>query len=372
MVMIPRRELSYELGWLITIALCLTVIGFIFIYSASSVYALERTGQSYYFLKKQMGAALIGTVLGLFLSRATKAFIESLIISGFIGSLLLTMGTFIPGLSLRVHGAARWVSVAGFSFQPSETLAIFFVLYVALFLSRKTMRESYLQKKFLLHYAACAASLGLLLIQPDFGSVVTLAATGAAMLYVSGLRLGYFAALTALSVPLVGLLVLMQPYRMRRILTFLNPWSDPQGKGFQIIQSLIAIGSGNWWGLGIARSRQKFFYLPMQHTDFIFPIIAEETGFIGALFVIMLYILFLFYGLKIVVALKDRFSQYMVAGFVVLITLRAIINLMVTCGLVPTKGLGLPFVSYGGTSLIASFAMLGLIISAVRHHQAQS
>lgn len=367
--MVPRRELSYELGWLITIALCLTVIGFIFIYSASSVYALERTGESYFFLKKQIGAAFLGVLLGLIFSRVTKKFLEHITFVGFIGSLLCTGMTFIPGLSLKVHGAARWVSLAGVSFQPSEMLAIFFVLYGALFLSRKHARESYFQKKFLTPYALCGGALGLLLLQPDFGSVVTLGVTGVALLYVSGLRLGYFAALSALSVPCIALLVYMQPYRMQRILTFLNPWDDPQGKGFQIIQSLIAIGSGNWWGLGIARSRQKFFYLPMQHTDFIFPIIAEETGFIGALFVMMLFVLFLFYGLKLVVGLKDTFAQYMVSGFVILITLRAVINLMVTCGLVPTKGLGLPFVSYGGTSLIASFVMLGLIASAVRHQQ---
>jgi len=153
---------------------------------------------------------------------------------------------------------------------------------------------------------------------------------------------------------------------MNRILIFLNPWSDPQGRGFQIIQSLIAIGSGRVWGLGISNSKQKFFYLPMQHTDFIFPIIAEEMGFVGSIGILLLFFLFLWFGLRLTLAMKQPFTFFTSLGFVIFITLQAVINIMVATGLLPTKGLGLPFMSYGGSALMAVFAMVGFIINFAR------
>jgi len=167
------------------------------------------------------------------------------------------------------------------------------------------------------------------------------------------------------AIPAVVSLVYLKPYRLKRILTFLNPWEDPKGAGFQIIQSLIAIGSGSLWGVGISHSKQKFFYLPMQHTDFIFSIVAEEAGFLGSLCIIALFVSFAYFGMRLSWQLRDPFYQFTVLGFVILITLQAIINLAVTTGLVPTKGIGLPFVSYGNTSLVCSLCMVGLIINIV-------
>jgi cell division protein FtsW len=155
-------------------------------------------------------------------------------------------------------------------------------------------------------------------------------------------------------------------YRMNRILIFLNPWSDPQGRGFQIIQSLIAIGSGQTWGLGVSNSKQKFFYLPMQHTDFIFSIIAEETGFVGAVSIVVMYALFCFYGLRLILRIDDMFAFFTSLGFILFISIQAAINLMVTTGVVPTKGLSLPFISYGGTALISLLCMIGFIVNAIR------
>jgi cell division protein FtsW len=170
--------------------------------------------------------------------------------------------------------------------------------------------------------------------------------------------------LTAL-IPAALALVVFKPYRLKRILTFLDPWSDPQGAGFQIIQSLIAIGSGGFWGLGISQSKQKFFYLPMQHTDFIFAIIAEETGLFGSSILLILYILFLYFGIRIFRQLTDNFSALATFGFIILITLQTVINLAVATGLAPTKGIGMPFVSYGNTALICNMAMLGLILNMI-------
>ena len=186
------------------------------------------------------------------------------------------------------------------------------------------------------------------------------------MLFIANLPIRYFVGTIAIASPLAFLLVYLQPYRWQRILTYLNPWQDPQGTGFQIIQSLIAIGSGGLWGTGIAQSQQKYFYLPMQHTDFIFAIMAEEIGFIGSLFFITLCIMFLWYGFQISWTLTKNFSVLLVQAIIVLITLQFIINLMVSTGLAPTKGIGLPFISYGNTALVCNLFMIGLIANAVQ------
>ncbi len=209
----------------------------------------------------------------------------------------------------------------------------------------------------------------LLLYQPDFVKAVTLSITSTLMFFIAGCNLTHLGPTLGSLVPVAGLLIYMKPYRVQRVLTFLNPWEDPQGAGFQIIQSLIAIGSGSVSGVGIAQSKQKFFYLPMQHTDFIFSIIAEETGFIGASALIGLYILFLYTGLRIARTLRDPFCYYTTIGYVVLTSLQALINLFVATGLMPTKGLGLPFISYGNSALLCNLIMLGLIINFVYNNR---
>jgi len=195
---------------------------------------------------------------------------------------------------------------------------------------------------------------------------MTILITSLTLFFIAEFNMMYLLGTVALALPAAIFLVFTKSYRLNRILIFLNPWSDPQGKGFQIIQSLIAIGTGSVWGLGISNSRQKYFYLPMQHTDFIFPIIAEETGFIGSCVIIALFMLFCFYGIRIVLKLTDTFAFFTSLGFIIFISLQAVINLMVSCALLPTKGLGLPFISYGGTALVCFFCMVGLIANFVR------
>jgi cell division protein FtsW len=196
--------------------------------------------------------------------------------------------------------------------------------------------------------------------------VITILITALTIFFVAECKMLYLAITVLSACPLIVYLILSKSYRLRRILIFLNPWADPQGGGFQIIQSLIAIGSGQMWGVGISNSKQKFFYLPMQHTDFIFPIIAEEVGFIGVLILIGLYLLFCFFGMRIAVSLQNPFAFFTTLGYVTFITLQAIINLMVSTGLLPTKGLGLPFISYGGTALMCFWGMIGFIVNAAR------
>ena len=247
-----------------------------------------------------------------------------------------------------------------------------FIVYVGYLLAKKQYRVSSLIHGYLPLLCVMGVTALLLLKQPDFGEAVTLCSTAFLLLFIAHCQTKHLVFTLGSALPLIGILIYMQPYRIKRILTFLDPWEDPQGAGFQIIQSLIAIGSGNITGVGIAQSKQKFFYLPMQHTDFIFSIIAEETGFIGASLLILLFVLFLYTGLKIASGLKDSFAYYTTTGYVLLTSLQALINLFVATGLVPTKGLGLPFISYGNSALLCNVAMLGLIINFVYNDESES
>ena len=361
-----RDALKKDLRSLLVVVGVLTLIGFVFIYSSSSVYALERFGSSFYFIKKQL-FFLVPAILGLiFFALLPESFLRKFTPALFMISLVLTALTLLPKLGLKLHGSSRWLSIGSFTMQPSEVLKLFLFLYIGFFLERKQKKL----KSFLHSYLPFLSILGItfviLLKQPDFGSVVTIFATSLVIFFVAEFSLIHLLVTVLASIPAVVYLIYSKAYRLNRILIFLNPWSDPKGRGFQIIQSLIAIGSGQFWGVGISNSAQKFFYLPMQHTDFIFPIIAEETGLVGSFIILLLYFLFLYFGLRIALKLKTVFGFFSTLGFVVLISLQAVINLMVASGLLPTKGLGLPFISYGGTSLVTLYCMIGLIANFTR------
>lgn len=358
-----KNRLRSDLNSFLTITAALIIIGFLFIYSSSSVYALERFNAPHYFIKKQLIGLVVGIVGFLFARILSLDFIEGMTSLFFVGSLGLTAFTLLSQFGIRIHGSSRWLSLGVTDLQPSELLKIAFILYIARFLTKKEKHKFTFIKSYLPFLIVCALVGGILLKQPDFGLAVTLITTAFLMLFIAGFPIKHlFLTILGLA-PVVGLLVFTQAYRLRRVLTFLNPWSDPQGAGFQIIQSLIAIGSGNWWGTGIAHSKQKYFYLPMQHTDFIFSIIAEETGFIGSSIIILLYVLFLYYGLKIASQLTNRFHIFACTGFVLLTSLQAMINIFVATGLLPTKGIGLPLISYGNSSLVCTCLMIGLIVN---------
>lgn len=355
---------SFYARALIGISLLLTLVGIVFIYSSSSVFALEKLGSAHYFLKRQVIYLLIALTGFFICTQLSFDDVEEYCSLFFLASLGCTLLTYVPGFSLRMHGSSRWISIAGFSFQPSELLIMATILLVARFLARRNQAVSLWDQAKLPFLGIVGFAFLVLLRQPDFGAVVTLFATLFVLVYVEELAFKQVAFIAGCTIPIVALLICMQPYRLQRVLNFLDPWKDPQGKGFQIIQSLIAIGSGKTWGLGIANSRQKFFYLPMQHTDFIFPIIAEETGFVGSCLLIGIFLFFCYYGLALAARIKRRFAFFTVLGFVVLINVRATINVMVATGMLPTKGLGLPFVSFGGSALIVLYCMLGLIMNA--------
>ena len=367
-VFIEQKKLHTDLKIFLGIVITLITIGLLFVYSASSVYALEKYGSAHYFVKKQIIGLLLG-IIGLIFFRYVPLFLikkcSPLI---FFGSLGITALTMVPALTQHINGSSRWLHLYGFGFQPSELLKITFIIYIAYFFSKRESYTSSLKRAYiqLLCILGCIALI--LLKQPDFGMTVTLLATAFIIFFIMHIQIKHLIATLSILFPLGALLIYIKPYRWNRILVFLNPWTDPQGAGFQIIQSLIAIGSGHWLGIGISHSKQKFFYLPMQHTDFIFSIIAEETGFIGSCLLIILYILFLYFGMRIAWKLKESFSRILTLGFIIEITLQTLINLAVTTGLVPTKGIGLPFVSYGNSALLCSLCMIGLIINCVHNN----
>jgi cell division protein FtsW len=319
-----------------------------------------------FFVKRQLIGITLGIIAAIIGYIIPLSFIKETSFFSLLFATTLSALPLIGSLSHKMHGSSRWLNIKGFMFQPSELLKVALVIYLASLLSRKKIIEGTTRQTALPLLIILAVIGGILLKQPDFGCFATLFATTLIMLFIANLPVRYFVGTIAVATPLAFLLIYLQPYRWQRIITYLNPWQDPQGTGFQIIQSLIAIGSGGLWGTGIAQSQQKYFYLPMQHTDFIFAIMAEEIGFIGSLFFITLCVMFLWYGFQLSWNLTKSFSILLVQAIIVLISLQFIINLMVSTGLAPTKGIGLPFISYGNTALVCNMFMIGLISNAVQ------
>ena len=344
----------------------LICIGIIMIYSASSIYAWEQYKDSAFFLKRHLsflGMGLVLTFLAMVVDcKKLRQYAKPFLVVSFI----LLVLVLIPGIGREVSGARRWFRFKFLSFQPSELANLAIIIYTADFLSRKTKTIDSFLKGFLPPIMILGAALLLILMQPDLGTTLSIAVVVFVMLFVSGVRPAYLLSLALLSLPALYLLIFRVPYRRMRILAFLNPWLDPKGSGFQIIQSQLALGSGGLFGVGLGQSKQKLFYLPAAHTDFIFSIIGEELGLLGTLAVIVLFIIFIHNGLKIVKNAPDKFTYLLALGLVLMVALKASINIGVSCGMLPTKGLPLPFISYGGSSFIFDLVSLGLLLNIAR------
>jgi len=336
------------------------------IYSSSSIYAWERYRDSFYFLKRHLVFLAVGVLLAfLTMFFDYRLFRKHARLMLWIALVALVL-VLIPGIGREVSGARRWFRFKFISFQPSEFANLALIIYMADFIARKGDKIKSLFKGFIPPICVLGATALLILIQPDLGTVVALGSVILIMLFVAGTRGSYILSLILCSLPAAYFLVFSVPYRRARIMAFLNPWLDPKGTGFQIIQSQIAIGSGGIFGRGLGHSQQKLFYLPAAHTDFIFSIIGEELGLIGTLGVIILFMIFIQQGLKIIKNAQDKFGYFLALGLVLMISLKAIINIGVSCGLFPTKGLPLPFISYGGSSLLFDMVSLGILINIAR------
>lgn len=347
-------------------AFLLLCIGVVMIYSASSIYAWEQYKDPFFFLKRHLSFLGIGILLAFLIMDTDYKRFRKWAKPALMLSFILLLLVLIPGIGREVSGARRWFRFKFISFQPSEFAIIAVIVYAADFISRKSEQIKTFWQGFAPPVCVLGATALLILMQPDLGTVLALGIVVLVMLFVSGVRMTYLVSLFLASLPALYLLIFSVPYRRMRIMSFLNPWADPKGSGFQVIQSQIALGSGGIFGVGLGHSRQKLFYLPAAHTDFIFSIIGEELGLLGTIAVIVLFIIFIQQGIKIIRSAPDKFAYFLSLGLVLMIALKAAINIGVSCGVFPTKGLPLPFISYGGSSFIFDMVAVGILLNIAR------
>ncbi len=357
---------QYPDKWLFAATVGLALFGVVMVYSASSVLAQsEKHGQFYYVIKQG-----IWTGIGFLVLLATMQFNYQHLKNRRIvyGLLLLTslmlMAVFGFG---KINGAHRWIKFWGFSLQPSEIAKLTLAIFLAYFLEKRAGEEG----SFLKTFVPCAAVAGflaaLVVAEPDLGTALMLAVIFVILIYTAGARLLHLGIAAAPALLTLAWLLIFVPFRMRRVITFLDPWADRRGSGFQVVQSLIAVGSGGSEGLGFAQGKQKMLFLPFAHSDFIFAVIAEELGLVGALAVIAVFALFLWRGLRVSLLAPDRFGMLLSLGLVTAIVAQALFNISVVLSLVPTKGIPLPFISYGGSSLVPTLAAVGILLNISQH-----
>jgi len=352
---------------ILLLAVCLTCLGVVMVFSSSSIMAVRDYNDSLYFLKRQSVFAVVGFAAMALLMRIDLNVLRKAAWPVLGVCALLLIAVLIPGVGKKVSGAARWLNVGGITFQPAEFVKVGLVMFMAHSLARKQDKVKSFRFGFLPYMLILAVLLGLLLAQPDMGSALTLATVAVAMLLVAGTRLSYLASISLIALPFLYFMVMSVDYRRRRILAFLNPWEDPSNSGFQIIQSWIAFGSGGPFGQGLGESKQKLFYLPEAHTDFIFSVVGEELGFIGVIVIAAMFMLLIMRGMRTALNAPNEFGCLLAFGITMLIGLQAFVNMAVVMGMVPTKGLALPFISYGGTSLVTTLAAVGLLLNVSRH-----
>ncbi len=351
---------------ILLLAVCLTCLGVVMVFSSSSIMAVRDYGDSLFFLKRQGAYALVGFAAMALLMRIDLEVLRKMAWPVLGLCALLLIAVLIPGVGKKVGGAARWIKIGGLTFQPAEVVKVGLVLFLAHSLARKQDKVKSFRFGFLPYMLILAILLGLLLAQPDLGSALTLGVVAVAMLLVAGTRLKYLAGIALITMPFLYFMVMNVDYRRRRIMAFLNPWEDPSNTGFQIIQSWIAFGSGGAFGQGLGESKQKLFYLPEAHTDFIFSVIGEELGFVGVIVIAAMFMLLILRGMRTSLNAPNEFGCFLAFGITLLIGMQAFVNMAVVMGMVPTKGLALPFLSYGGTSLVTTLAAIGILLNVSR------
>ena len=352
--------------WMLVSLMALLAIGVTMVLNTSYLFSHERFGDGTYLFRKQLAAAGLG-LLGLYLALLLPPSIwRRLALPSLVLAFAALVLVLVPEIGVVRGGAQRWLGVPPFVFQPSEPAKVGFVLYLAWALSRRTDRLDGFLSGVLPPLLVTGVFVGLLLAEPDFGSAFILAVVAMAMLFVAGGRVKHLAGVAAAALPAAAFLIMSADYRVKRLLAFMDPWSDSANSGFQIIQSYIAFGSGQLWGRGLGQSRQKLLYLPEAHTDFIYSVIGEELGLWGALLVVGLFGVLLFRGMRLALEREDLFTRLMVFGLTLLLGLQALVHMSVVMGLVPTKGLVLPFVSYGGSALVVHLTVAGMLLGVSR------
>ncbi|RFU63369.1 stage V sporulation protein E [Peribacillus glennii] len=352
---------------LIIATLSLLSIGLIMVYSASAIWADYKFDDSFFFAKRQMLFASVGVAAMFFIMNIDywtwRTWAKALIIVCFV----LLVAVLIPGIGMERNGSRSWIGVGAFSIQPSEFMKIAMIMFLAKYLSERQKLITSFRKGLAPSLSLVFLAFGIIMLQPDLGTGTVMVGTCIVMIFISGARISHFAGLGLLGVAGFAALVLSAPYRIKRITSFLDPWQDPQNSGFQIIQSLFAIGPGGLFGLGLGQSRQKFFYLPEPQTDFIFAILSEELGFIGGSLVILLFALLLWRGIRIALGAPDLYGSFLAVGIIAMVAIQVMINIGVVTGLMPVTGITLPFLSYGGSSLTLMLMAIGILLNISRY-----
>ncbi|MGI9103710.1 MAG: putative lipid II flippase FtsW [Terriglobales bacterium] len=351
---------------LFTVTLILVFIGLVMVFSASAVVAKERFGSPYHFVLRQFGWALAGlAAMFACMKLDYRRYKHPAVVFSLLGlsTLLLILVFFLD----RSHNTHRWIKLGPLSFQPSELAKPTLILFLAYFLEMRTRSMDDLRSTLLPALAPGVVLSGLILMQPDLGTALACGAISAIVLFVAGMNLKYYAYALAPLPLFFYIFIVRVPWRYQRILAFMDPYSDPQGRGFHIIQSLIAVGTGGLTGVGLMEGKQKLFYLPEPHTDFIFAVTAEELGLLGALLIVVLFAIFLYRAIRTAALSEDVFARYLATGIAAMVGVQALFNMSVVLGMAPTKGIPLPFISYGGSSLFITLLSVGVMLNISQH-----
>ena len=343
-------------------------LGVVQVYSSSYVFAIESYGDGQFFFQRQLLFAVLGVVMLLAMSFVPTEWIEKYGVSLWLLAVLMLSFTYLPGVSIKVGGAHRWIQLPfGQRFEPGELLKVSFPLLIATFIGSRSRWIQSVHWAF--KVAVVAVPLLLLLFQPDFGTFAICLMVIFGMLFAFGLKWRYLMTSVVVAVPVLAYLIVTQPYRYARVVSFLDPWADPAQKGFQVIQSLLSFHSGGFWGAGLGLGQGKLFFLPEAHTDFTLAVLGEELGFAGLCMVLMLYGFVVYRGLQISLHADQKFTRATAVGVTIWFGLSVFINVGVVLGFLPTKGLTLPFLSYGGSSLVTTCIAMGLLLNIDRNNR---
>ena len=353
---------------LISLVLFLCLFGLVMIYSASSYSSEQQFGDAFHFVKKQIFGILLGIVCFIIASRFDyhKFYKLRYMVLGI--SILLLVLVFVPGVSISANGARRWIGFGGFNLQSSEVAKFGFVIFTACYLSKNYEKSKTFKGILPILFAGGIICL-LVMLEPNMSVTMCIGMVMILMLFIGGLRWRHFLILAIPALALVVLLIVIEPYRLDRLMAFINPWANPKEEGYQLIQSLYSLGAGGVFGVGLFNSRQKYSFLPFAESDFIFAIICEELGFVGAVLVILLYVTIIALGIKIALNASDRLGTYLASGITAVIVIQLLINIAVVTASIPPTGIPMPFISAGGTSLSVFMGAIGILVNVGRSNE---
>lgn len=366
-----KGGLSIEGKTLLVLVIFLCLFGILMVYSASFYYAERTYNNKFFFLIKQMWGVVFGIIFMFFLSKIDHKKLKKLSLTLLIISYILLILVFIKGIGVENYGAKRWIKLPGFTIQPSEIAKFAFVLFCANYLSNK--EKNIKDFKTLLPVLLAGALMCLLIIlEPNMSITMCVGIVMITLLFIGGMSLKHFLFLLVPILILVPLLIIIEPYRLKRLLAFIDPFASPKGEGYQLLQSFYSIAGGGLFGVGLFNSRQKFLFLPFAESDFIFSVIAEEFGLVGSIILLLIYFVIIFSGIKIAIKAKNRFSMLLASGITSVICIQTLLNVLVVTGLIPPTGLPLPFISSGSTSIVVFMSAVGVLLNIDRQNSLET